>query len=46
MYTKDLLNIKKKPDILAIAKKLNIKGRSLLRKDQLIKKILKFQCLN
>jgi hypothetical protein len=41
MYTKEKLDKTKKTEILTIAKILNIKGRSLLKKDQLIKKILK-----
>jgi hypothetical protein len=40
MFTKDALNIKKKIEILAIARSLNIKGRSLLTKDKLVLKIL------
>ncbi|MFC1616690.1 DUF4912 domain-containing protein [Candidatus Margulisiibacteriota bacterium] len=43
MLQKPELEKKNKNDILAIAKKMKIKGRSLLNKDQLIKTILKSQ---
>lgn len=38
--TKKELEKKKKNEIMALAKELLVKGRSLLKKDQLIKKIL------
>ncbi len=41
MYSKEELTAKKKVALLKIAQKLKIKGRSLLKKDQLIKKIIK-----
>lgn len=44
-FNKKELEKKKKSEILAIAKTLNIKGRSLLKKDQLIKKIIVAQVI-
>lgn len=46
IYIKEHLEKKKKTEILTIAKLLNIKGRSLLKKEQLITKIIKTQQKN
>lgn len=43
MFTQDILEKKVKADLIAIAKEMSIKGRSLLKKEQLIQRIISAQ---